>query len=208
MHILFLISHLLHFYCEASFYEFLGVAKVDFLCMQQIFIRHDNERKFNYIQFCINICYFFFLFFLLNPPRRSRGNYIVASLWKISRAWKRLSRELERSDFFDIPPPLPATPLPPVDAFDQENSSCFVPYLKIYFLSPLRTPERAETRSGNSNRSSKSSSRAKLYTVRKQEARFFFAFKMLSYAVQLLARQPTREKSNKLFFPLSGENIW
>lgn len=68
---------------------------------------------------------------------------------------------------------------------------------KDTFLLPLRAPERAETWSGNSNRSSKSSFEANFISRETRgEHAFFSPIKMLSRtAVQLLARELRHEKS-------------
>lgn len=168
IYILSLIFHLLHFYSEASFYEF-RCCKSQFLT-QQIFIRHDNERKFNYIQLCINVCHFFLLSFcwILRDDRA-----VTTSSLPFERYLARGKDWVEswRAPISLIPPFSHHSPgRCPWSRKLFELRTVF----KDTFLPPLRTLERMETRSGNSNRSSKSSSRAKLYIVRKQEARFFF----------------------------------
>lgn len=157
--------------------------------IQYIFIRHDNERKFNYTQLCINVCHFFLFLFArsLRRWRRSRGNYIAAFLWKISRAWKKI--ELR-------------------DRFLWYPGRCiwsrkFLELRTVFkdtFLVSLRAPERAETRSGNS----KSSLRANFIPWGNKK-RVFSPLKCFRAAFGV---RTTREKSNKLFFLLNGGSIW
>lgn len=150
-----------------------------------VFTRYNNERKFNYTRLCINVTFFLFLFFcwILRDDRA-----VTPSSLPFERQLARGKDWVEswRDRFLWYPPPM--------DAFDQENSSSFVPYLKIYFYF-LRARLNARKREAETQIAAQKSSPRANFMRWGNKKRVFFAIKMLScgYAVQASRARATRK---------------
>jgi hypothetical protein len=118
------------------------------LYIAHIFMRHDGRRKFNYTHFCVSK---YLRFFYCSIFVWCRAITNIISLWKISRTWKSSGWETCRLISLMIT----------VDTFDQVDSSSFkLAYLRIHFPLLCIYLLLTKTRSGNSNRNSKSSLQA------------------------------------------------